>query len=314
MKKSFIICVALCFASSFPLFSQNKIVFHYPLNDGDLWEYWEGPNFFIYRQRKVIGDGLLSNGKSYKIIEVVSNQGYGGLMFQRVEDQNVFQAKPRFVPPDSTAYDEFLLYKLEVEIGDTWPHPGSDYDGFIADSGFVRVTEFGVQSFGGRNWKGMALGSYTLPDTGLWFDPDVILLDSLGVYVDAYEGGYLQLRGAIINGRQFGTITSVNDRGTVSNPLIPVVTSFRIFPNPVASDAQIQFELNRSSEIQFSIFDILGRQLYLSPPHRFGVGLHRLPWNDADGFIGTSVPNGVYFLVLTGNLSQRLVRKFTLMR
>ncbi len=58
-----------------------------------------------------------------------------------------------------------------------------------------------MQGFGGRNWKEEALGSYTLPDTGFWFYPDVILLDSIGVNRDAHEGNYFQLRGSIINGK-----------------------------------------------------------------------------------------------------------------
>jgi len=203
--------------------------------------------------------------------------------------------------------------KLQVEIGDTWPYPGYGYDGFIADSGFVQVNEFGIQGFGGRNWNGMALGSYTLPDTGFWFYPDVILLDSIGVYVDAYEGGYFQLRGAIINGRQFGTITSVNVREVASTSLIPSVMSFRIFPNPVVSEAEVQFELTGPSGIRFSIFDILGRKLYESPPRRFGAGLHSLPWNDADGHFRKPSGRGLYFVVLTNNSTLRLTRKFTVL-
>lgn len=312
MKKSFVICAALCIALNFPLFSQNKTVFHYPLNDGDLWEYWEGPQFFIYEQRKVVGDTLLSDGNVYKIIKVTGNLTNGYLRFQRVIDNSVFQF-PRFIPPDSLANEQFLLYKLAVEVGDTWPYPDG-YDGFLADSGFVQVNQFGSINFGGRSWNGVAFGSYTLPDTGLWFDPDVILLDSLGVYIDAYEGGYFQLRGAIINGRQFGTLTSVSVREAASTSPIPTVTSFRIFPNPVASEAQVQFELTDVSEIRFSIFDILGRELYESPPRRFRAGLHSLHWDDMGELPKTSITAGVYFVVLTESLSQRLVRKFTVMK
>jgi hypothetical protein len=133
-----------------PVLSQDKIVFHYPLNNGDMWEYCEGPRFFIYEQLKVIGDSLLSNGKTYKAIKITGNFS-SGFKFQRIDDHCVFLAKPRFVPPDSTAFDEFLLYKLEMEIGDTWPYPGNGHDGFLADSGFVLVNEFGSLSFGGRN-------------------------------------------------------------------------------------------------------------------------------------------------------------------
>ncbi|MGH7494382.1 MAG: T9SS type A sorting domain-containing protein [bacterium] len=225
-------CVAILVVLAVPVFSQNKTVFHYPLGNGDLWEYWEGPRFFIYEQRKVIGDSLLSNGKTYKAINITGNFS-SGFKFLRIDDHCVFLAKPRFVPPDSTAF---------------------------------------------------------------------------------YEGGYLQLQGAIIDGRQFGKITSVKEPEKTSTLHIPVVTSFKIFPNPVASDAQVQFELTRPAEIQVSIFDVLGRQLYQSPWRRFGVGLHNLPWNSAAEFTKGSIPNGVYFIVLTENLSQQLVRKFIMMK
>jgi len=312
MKKIFVICAAFYFALNLPLFSQNKTVFHYPLNDGDLWEYWEGPQFFIYEQRKVIGDTLLPDGNTYKIIKVTGNLTNGYLRFQRIIDNSVFQF-PRFIPPDSLADEQFLLYKLKVELGDTWPYPDG-YDGFLADSGFVQVNQFGSINFGGRSWDGVALGSYTLPDTGLWFDPDVVLLDSLGVYIDAYEGGYFQLRGAIINGRQFGTITSVNVREAALSSLIPTVKSFGVFPNPVVSETRVHFELTDVSEIRFSIFDVLGQKLYESPPRRFRAGLHSLRWGDMGELTKTSIAAGVYFVVLTESLSQRLVRKFTAMK
>jgi hypothetical protein len=311
MKKVSIISIALYLILSFPLFSQNKTLFHYPLNNGNLWEYWEGPRFFAYEQRKVIGDTLLTNGKSYKIIQIKGNFN-SGYIFQRLEDINVFQARPRFIPPDSVAYDEYLFYQLSVKIGDTWPYPAAKYnwDGFLADSGFVQVNAFGTVIFGGRNWKAVALGSYTLPDTGLWFDPDVILTDSLGIYSDAFEGGYYQLRGAIINGRQFGTITSVNEKN--ANP--PSLLDLRIYPNPIVSDAHIQFSLKRAENLQISILDLLGRKINELPLRTYSAGLHTLHWNHKNGPVQEHLHSGVYFVVLTNNSNLRLTRKFMVLK
>jgi hypothetical protein len=311
MKKLTVYGVILYCIFNTPLFSQNKALFHYPLNNGDLWEYWEAPRFFVRMQHKVTGDTLLSNGKVYKIIEITENLSNAvALQFQRIEDHCVFQARPSFIPPDSVAYDEFLLYKLEVKIDDTWPYPGYGYNGFVADSGFVRVNAFGTLSFGGRNWKGVALGSYTLPDTGLWFDPDVVLVDSLGVYSDAFEGGYYQLRGAIINGRQFGTITSVHEK--VTHP--PSLVDLRTYPNPVVLDVHIQFLLKRAENIQISIFDLLGRKINEFPLRTYSAGLHTLHWNRTNGHGQAPLHSGLYFVVLTNNANLRLTRKFTVLK
>jgi len=315
MKKVSIISIALYLILSFPLFSQNKTLFHYPLNNGNLWEYWEGPRFFVRVQHKVIGDTLLSNGKVYKIIKITENLSSAvALQFQRIEDHCVFQARPRFIPPDSVAYDEFLLYKLEVKIGDTWPYPGYGYDGFVADSGFVRVNEFGSLSFGARNWKGVVLGSYTLPDTGLWFDPDVILLDSMGVYRDAFEGGYLQLRGAIIRDKQYGTLTSIKEDKPNPNLITDFALNIKSYPNPVMTELHVQFELRRPDKIQIAIFDLLGRKIHEFPSRNYGIGIHTQSWNGRDQSTNWPLPSGIYLLTLTNNFNQRMIHKFTLLK
>lgn len=291
-----------------PLLAQDKTLFHYPLNNGDLWEYWEGPRFFIYEQRKVIGDSLLPNGKLYKSVEIQGNLQSRFLRFQRVENNCVYQYRPRFVPPNTLLHEEFLLYKLELKLADTWPYPGYEYDGFILDSGFVRVEEFGSLNFGGRDWRGVAFGSYTLPDTGFWFNPDVILLDSLGIHSDAFEGGYFQLRGAIINGKQFGTLTGVDAKP--DTPIIPSTINLRVYPNPVKPVSYVEFELPNVDLVQFFIFDVLGRQIFASPQKTYPSGVHHWKFSDLYGLTKSSLPSGLYFLVLKGSLIPSVTQKF----
>jgi len=312
MRKISAFSAALICILALPLLAQEKTLFHYPLNNGDLWEYWEGPRFFEYQQRKVIGDSLLPNGNIYKTIEIQGNLQSRVLRFQRVENNCVYQYRPRFVSPNTLLHEEFLLFKLELNLGDTWPYPGYGYQGFISDSGFVRVEELAVQGFGGRNWKGVALASYTLPDTGFWFYPDVILLDSVGVYRDAYEGGYFQLRGAIINGKQFGTITGVEERSAA--PVIPTSINLKVYPNPVKSNLYAQFELSKADQIHISIFDILGRRIFASPPMTLASGFHQLNLNGQYGLAIDTLPSGFYFLVLNGKLTSDVTQRFMVVR
>ncbi len=294
-------------------FAQNKAVFHYPLNDGDLWAYSEGPPLFIQQQRRVVGDSILSNGKVYKAIKI-SGVLSSGFLFQRIEEQCVFQAMPRFIPPDSTAYDEFLLYKLEVEIGDTWPYPGYGYDGFIADSGFVQVNELGFQNFGGRNWQSVWLSSYTLPDTGVWSYNDVLLLDSIGVYYDVYESGHFELLGAIINGRKFGTITSVrvDELSTDTNKSLPAVIGLNVYPNPSAFSAQIKFHLSTAGIVSVRVYDANGRMINEFSHGFRAAGEHSITW-DGRAHLGKTVASGAYFSEVRFG-EERRVAKLMLVR
>jgi hypothetical protein len=315
MKKSVVVYFTIHLVLGISVFAQNTTGFHYLLTNGNKWEYEEKSGGLILTEtRKVIGDTLLPNGKTYKVVEQIHQRDGKHLIFQRLVKNEVYQFAPRFVPPDSLAHEEILLFKLEVKVGDTWPYPPNRYQGFLADSGFYRVREIGFMNFANRKWSNMVISSYTLPDTGSWFANDIVLLDSLGVYYDAFEGGYYRLRGAIINGRQFGTITHVNESPTISTIVPTVIPLFTTYPNPVVSDTKILFDLRRPSEIQISIFDLLGRQVYEFPAQNFQIGTHVFPWNGTDRLTGKPVPNGIYFIFLSGNSTTHLTRKFMLLR
>ncbi|GEM_PF-6518969 len=204
MKKIAGVYAAICFLLNFSLFAQNKTLFHYPLEKGTSWEYEEKSGGIILRvTREVIGDTLLPNGKTYKIVEQIHQRDGKHLILQRIVKNEIYQYSPRFVPPDSVAPEEVLLFKLEVEVGDKWPYP---FSGVSYDSCFYVVEEIGVMNFANRNWKKAVFNTITVP-TSLCTG-NIVFLDSLGVFLNSFEGGHLRLLGAIINGRRFGTITS----------------------------------------------------------------------------------------------------------
>lgn len=315
MKKIIVFCAAFYFSLNLPSFSQSKMLINYPLADGDLWEYWIGPQFFMYETRKVIGDTLLPNGKLYKKIEITGNLQSRVLQFQRIENHSVFRVFRRFVPPNTVVNEEFLLYNLEVKIGDTWPYPPvKNYDGFLADSGIVRVNKFDSMIFGNHLWKRMTLGSYILPTFETWFSEDVMILDSIGVYQDGFEGGYFQLRGAIIRGKRYGMLTSVNEGERAPNRITDFALNLKNYPNPVINNLHIQFELKNPDRMEISIFNLLGQKVYEFPFRDYGAGTHRLSWNGKEEKTNRLLPNGIYLVSLISSSNQRMIRKFTLLK
>lgn len=174
---------------------EERHIFHYPLNLGDRWEYLRSPGFLD--ARKVIGDTLLPDGKTYRVIERVTTGGTS-FFFQRVSDSNEVFQRGRF---DS---DEFLLFKLAIKVGDTWTFP---LRGNPTDSAFSKVFELSDTTVFSSRFKFAQIESFTLPDSApLFFGTEVILVDSIGIFFEGFEGGKNELQGAIINGRQYGNI------------------------------------------------------------------------------------------------------------
>lgn len=306
--------VLLYLAFNMPLFAQSKVPFYYPLAIGDIWEYWQGPNFFVNEQRKVIGDTLLANGKTYKVIEIIGNQQNRVLKFQRVEDRQIFEYAPRFVPPDSVAPSEILLYEIKAEVGNTWPYQENGYQGFLADSGFYRVDDIGTISFAGQVWRKMVIGSYSLPDSSIWFAGDVVFLDSLGIYIDAFDGGYYQLRGAIIGGQQFGILTFIKESRNIQKHSPRTVSLMAAYPNPVVSGTKIIFKVNSQALVHISIFDITGKLVYEFPLQKYEAGLSSSYWDGTHQVTKQRVSSGLYICILTSNLRLRLTRKLLVLK
>lgn len=273
--------------------------FYYPLNKGDYWEYEKRSGISLIESHRVIGDSLMPNGNSYRIIEKYNQQAGFYHAYQRVVDSTyVYQLYHYLEPPDKVIYDEFLLYKLDIAVGDSWSYPPGSYQGFIADSGFVEVIEMADTTVWEKTFKLATLGSFTLPDTGVWFSHDVLLLDSIGVLWDSFEGGFFRLRGAIINGKQYGSITSV--RSFQNGSPNKAIGTLHSYPNPFNNSTTIEYKLNSSGPVRISIFNLLGERIKLLHNSYLTPGLYRLQWH-GDNDLGVAVPSGIYFSLLRIN-------------
>ncbi len=293
-----ILALSLCISSNCFAQPDTTVTFHYPLNIGDIWEYEYllSGQLFAIECREVIGDTLMPNGKTYRIID--TDFALSATKFQRIDSMRVYQFYDRFEPPNQIIYDEFLLYKLDLKEGDRWTYPPGGYDGFIADSGFVEVIRIEDRTLWLNNFITATLGTFTLPDTGYWFGSDIVLLASVGVLEDSFEGGGLRLRGAIIDDIQFGMITSIQGNDNVSADRS--IVNLQNYPNPFNNSTTIQYKLNNSAFVRISIFNLLGERVNLLQDSFQTPGLHKIHWN-GDNESGFTVASSVYFYLIEVN-------------
>ena len=83
------------------------------------------------------------------------------------------------------------------------------------------------------------------------------------------------------------------------------------YPNPFNGSVAIPFELTQPGEIQFTVFDILGAQVYRVQAH-YGAGKYRWAWNGRSN-TGQSLSSGTYW-VMARNGSTVLRQKVTYLK
>lgn len=92
------------------------------------------------------------------------------------------------------------------------------------------------------------------------------------------------------------TITSVNTGKSLPS-------KFELdqnYPNPFSSKTTIPYGLNKESDVQVTIYDILGRVVRKFNVGRQSVGTHNVLWDGRNNF-GQTVATGVYFYRLYAN-------------
>jgi glucuronoarabinoxylan endo-1,4-beta-xylanase len=97
---------------------------------------------------------------------------------------------------------------------------------------------------------------------------------------------------------------------TSVGPSTNLPTKFELeqnYPNPFSSSTAIPYELKTQSDIQATIYDILGRIIRKFNVGQQSIGLHSVLWDGRNSF-GKRVASGVYFYRLS-TYGESLVRK-----
>ena len=269
MKTTFIILLI------FPIHAMLSQPVVYPLHVGNRWQYdifgW-GPVSCL----RIEKDTLMTNGQHYaRIFYDATTFGY----YERQVGNKVFRY-------NTQTQNEDLWYDFSLSPGDTVnsiPNGSDTTDIFFS---YYHVdTLFGTNR---RQW-------------GFWIDharhfiddeQAIEITDSLGITDMTMCFGFSTLRGAIINGITYGTVTNVK-----TNPK-PFPSRFQLqqnYPNPFNPQTKISYSVPKESFITLKVYDVLGREVATLVQDKKQVGEYTVTWN-AD-----NVPSGVYFYKLTSN-------------
>jgi hypothetical protein len=265
----------------------------YPLNIGDFWEYeyMVGPFSQGLVTKRVIDDTVMNNGISYKVVEEFwqySSQRV--LAFQRYDSSTVYW----YLPP----YDkEFVRYELSKAVGEFWP---TEFPGFCDTTQLGRIESITEEQILGELKTQIEISYYCSRDTGLWVRDK--LVKGIGGFYLGGEGDDLILRGAIIDGSQFGVITHVQ---STDPPLGKESTLLYSYPNPFNESTVIKYNIPSSGHIIVNIYDLKGALVKALFSGDQITGEHFLNW-DGRNSSGMAVASGVYTVVVKGeNIYQR---------
>jgi hypothetical protein len=278
--------------------SQTNWQQYYPLHTGDFWEYQLYQNNIpIKNSVKVIGDTLMPNGLTYKIVRDTKHDGpYPGsqVSFTRVDMAGQVWEYSPFVCPDR------LLYRLGAQVGDTlrnpcWPD-SLTYWKLIEKS------------------PAIVFGDSTEIQTWDWINSPLLGLKTLaggfGLVTEQGEGIERYLQGAIINGRKYGEIT-VSVKRQPDGPS----TAFLLhpnYPNPFNPSTTIEYQLPHEAIVRLGIFNLLGQEVATLTDSKRSLGRHQIVWNGRDRN-GNSVGSGIYFYSLHVG-QETITRKLILLR
>jgi len=289
--------VALLFTGALAK-SQTNWEEYYPLHIGDFWEYSDFGTIPTTVTRKVIADTIMSNGRSYKVIEEFVRDGpYPGKRYeyQRIDSLgNVFGyvlVSCKF----PAVWVDTLIYRLAGSIGDSiaavcilpsghWVLAQRDR---VASLGELReLTRFYLVNAVVRGVRTIAEG--------------------IGMVHYGYEGGDGNLRGAIISGKQYGNITVGVHHGEESR-LAFQPKILQCYPNPFNTTTQVLYAVSDPELIEVSIYDIIGRKVRVLYRGEQPPGRYSLIWDGLNS-AGAVLPTGTYLIVLHSRNSF-LVRK-----
>jgi hypothetical protein len=190
-----------------------------------------------------------------------------------------------------------LEYTFPLEKGKEWiiySDYESKYVGYVFDSYKVEVFGDSVDVFG------VAYFGTTIDDTISWpgnylAQPIRIMAKGFGVIEEYEETTYKILTGAVINGKTYGTIVSIE---TGKDILPSHIELYQNYPNPFNPSTVISWQLAESINVNLKVYDILGREIKTLVNTYQTAGKHEVL------FDGSNLPSGIYIYRLSaGNIS-----------
>ncbi|MCD4761231.1 S8 family peptidase [bacterium] len=128
--------------------------------------------------------------------------------------------------------------------------------------------------------------------------------------LEAAGGGGISLRIgealSIIIYDYFGLLDNVDPPN--GHSVIPQALTLHSYPNPFNPNTTLQFTLPLATEVELTVYNMVGRQVDHLATGAYSAGVHEISWNAVDH------PSGVYFGVLQTNQGDRVVNKLMLIK
>ncbi len=268
LSSKFFIKILVLLGISLNSNSLAKSFQNYPLSVGDYWEY-KDTMFQDVLTLKIVNDTLMSNGKSYAQFEG------GWIRYQRYENSCVYFY-------DSKYEQEYLLFDFNAV-----PHTkiithvrGED----TTDVYFNGVLPDSLRYLNRKDslWKFSVDWDRRTIDEEVYYR----IADSMGIAIMYGFMWRYELMGAIISKDTIGSVLNISNR---------IKNNYRIFylqqnyPNPFNPRTVISYQLPVISNVEMSIYNLLGQKVATLVNERQQAGSYQVEW-DASRF-----SSGIYY-------------------
>jgi len=160
---------------------------------------------------------------------------------------------------------------------------------------------------GGRHFDHLVAGGLVNQGSYTWY-PIGVLSDSCRIVVQAEDYG--RNIGQAESQGFFQVVLATSAEGAPQLPQFLDLRQNR--PNPFNPVTELEFSVERESEIRLGVFAVSGERVAELASGRYLPGRYRLIWRGVDSN-GRAVPSGVYFCMLRRG-TQSIVRKMVLIR
>lgn len=145
-----------------------------------------------------------------------------------------------------------------------------------------------------------------------------------GVSISNALTANLRVEGLHAKNEAFASLGHIYDFNQISSSNLPRPAGFETellpktfalfenYPNPFNPETMIRYQIPNRTEVQLTIYDLLGQEIRVLANKAHEAGVHQVRW-DGTNALGEVVPSGVYlYRMHAGNFSQ--TKKMTLLR